>query len=60
MKTGITMAKSATVLSFGEILWDRICGKEYIGGAPFNCAGHLALMGVRSLLVSSVGKDRLG
>ena len=54
------MATPVNVLSFGEILWDRIGGKEYIGGAPFNCAGHLARMGVRSLLVSSVGRDRLG
>jgi len=47
-------------LSFGEILWDIINGHSYIGGAPFNLAVHLAKMGCRSTLISSVGKDKLG
>ena len=48
------------ILSFGEILWDIIDSKPYIGGAPFNLAAHLAKMGVNSTLISSVGKDALG
>jgi len=48
------------ILSFGEILWDIIDSKPYIGGAPFNLAAHLAKMGVKSTLISSVGKDALG
>ncbi len=48
------------ILSFGEILWDMINGKEYIGGAPYNLAVHLAKMGCRSTFISSVGKDSLG
>jgi len=47
-------------LLFGEILWDIIENKPYIGGAPFNLAAHLAKMGLESTLVSSVGKDALG
>lgn len=47
-------------LSFGEILWDIIDGKPYIGGAPFNLAAHLAKMGVESAMVSCVGNDQLG
>jgi len=47
-------------LLFGEILWDIIDSKPYIGGAPFNLAAHLAKMGLESTLVSSVGKDALG
>lgn len=47
-------------LSFGEILWDIIDGKPYIGGAPFNLAAHLAKMGVESAMVSAVGHDELG
>ncbi len=47
-------------LLFGEILWDIINGKPYIGGAPFNLAAHLAKMGLKSTLISSVGKDDLG
>ena len=45
---------------FGEILWDIIDSKSYIGGAPFNLAAHLAKMGCKSTLISSVGKDDLG
>ena len=48
------------VLSFGELLWDIIGGKAYIGGAPFNLAGHLAKMGVHSTYISTVGNDSLG
>jgi len=48
------------ILSFGEILWDIIDSKPYIGGAPFNLATHLAKMGCKSTLISSVGKDALG
>jgi fructokinase len=48
------------VLSFGELLWDIIGGKAYIGGAPFNLASHLAKMGVQSTYISSVGEDDLG
>jgi len=48
------------ILSFGEILWDIINGKAYIGGAPFNLSVHLAKMGCKSTLISSVGNDDLG
>ena len=47
-------------LLYGEILWDIIDSKPYIGGAPFNLAAHLSKMGINSTLVSSVGKDALG
>ena len=48
------------VLVFGEILWDIIENKPYIGGAPFNLAAHMTKMGLKSTLISSVGKDALG
>ncbi|MFO7848760.1 MAG: PfkB family carbohydrate kinase, partial [Spirochaetia bacterium] len=47
-------------LSFGEVLWDVIEGKEHIGGAPFNLASHLAMMGAYSALISAVGNDERG
>lgn len=47
-------------LAFGEVLWDIIDGQEYIGGAPFNLASHLAEMGADSAMVSAVGKDDRG
>lgn len=47
-------------LTFGEILWDIIEGTEYIGGAPYNFAAHLAKLGGESYLISAVGDDDLG
>lgn len=47
-------------LSFGEILWDVIGDRKYIGGAPFNIAAHLAKMGVESAMLTAVGDDDLG
>jgi len=51
--------KSGAVV-FGSVLWDIIEGKEYIGGAPFNLAAHLSLLGIDSLFISRVGKDQRG
>ena len=47
------------ILSFGEVLWDVINGQAYIGGAPFNLAGHLAQLGEGAFLYSKVGGDSL-
>jgi len=48
------------VLCFGEILWDSLPRGLFPGGAPLNVAYHLRKFGLRPLLVSSVGRDRLG
>lgn len=47
-------------LSFGEIVWDVIQGREHLGGAPLNLAAHLAQMGCASAMISRLGSDRLG
>ncbi|MDX2305818.1 MAG: carbohydrate kinase [Microscillaceae bacterium] len=47
-------------LTLGEVLWDIIEEKPYLGGAPLNVAAHLAKMGAESYLISSLGKDELG
>ncbi len=47
-------------LAFGEILWDIINGKAFLGGAPLNLSAHLAKMGAESVILSSVGNDDLG
>ena len=47
-------------LFFGEILWDIIEGKAYLGGAPFNVAAHMAKCGAQSYIISRLGKDELG
>jgi len=48
------------VLSYGEILWDIIDGKHYLGGAPFNFAAHFARWGAESYMISRLGNDDLG
>jgi fructokinase len=48
------------VLSFGEILWDVIEGKEHLGGAPFNFAAHAAQCGNQSYIISRLGTDHRG
>ncbi|HQL52157.1 MAG TPA: PfkB family carbohydrate kinase [Kiritimatiellia bacterium] len=48
------------VVAFGEILWDMIDGKAYIGGAPFNFAAHAVQCGFSAATVSCVGDDALG
>jgi fructokinase len=48
------------VLAFGEILWDIIDGKEYLGGAPFNFAAHMAQCGHDVKIISRIGNDPLG
>ena len=48
------------VLAFGEILWDIIEGKPYIGGAPFNFAAHVVKNKGAAAILSAVGSDDLG
>jgi len=47
-------------LSFGEILFDRIEGKDYFGGAPANVAVHLSRFGAQSYMLSALGDDEPG
>jgi fructokinase len=48
------------VLCVGELLWDSLPSGLFLGGAPFNVAGHLHALGVAVRVVSRVGGDRLG
>jgi fructokinase len=48
------------ILCFGEVLFDHIDGVHYLGGAPNNFAGHSAMLGSKTYLVSAVGDDELG
>lgn len=48
------------VACFGEILWDLLPGGIFLGGAPANVAYHLSRLGVRTALISAVGRDFLG
>jgi len=48
------------VVSVGEILWDVIGGREYLGGAPLNFAAHARQLGHEVFLLSAVGEDARG
>jgi len=48
------------ILSFGEILWDVIAGRYYLGGAPLNFAAHAVQCGLQSSILSCLGEDNLG
>ncbi len=48
------------LLGVGEILWDVIGEREYLGGAVFNLCAHAARLGHEVALVSAVGNDERG
>ena len=52
--------KKPTILCAGETLWDVLPAGEFLGGAPFNVAGHAARLGAQALLAARVGKDQRG
>jgi len=48
------------IVSIGEVLWDVIGDKEYLGGATFNFSAHVARLGHSVFFVSAVGQDVRG
>lgn len=48
------------VVCFGEILWDMLPEGKKPGGAPLNVAFHLQKQGIKSTLISAVGRDDNG
>ena len=48
------------IVCIGEVLWDLIGEKEYLGGATLNFAAHAARLGHNVFFVSAVGKDERG
>ena len=51
---------NATVVAFGEILWDLLPSGPVIGGAPFNFAYRINELGHRGYMVSRLGTDDYG
>ena len=51
---------SFSVVVLGEALIDRFPGRDVIGGAPFNVARNLALLGAAPLMITRIGSDALG
>lgn len=48
------------VTGIGELLWDMLPSGKQLGGAPCNFAFHARQAGCDSLVISAVGKDKLG
>lgn len=48
------------VVGIGEVLWDVLPEGKKIGGAPANFACHVSQFGLNGLVISAIGKDRLG
>jgi len=52
-----------TLVSFGEVLWDKLPEGKRLGGAPFNMLCHAKRLGeesIKAVMVSAVGEDELG
>lgn len=54
------MENNMNIMSFGETVWDVFDSEESLGGAPFNFAALVSMLGESSCLVSAVGNDELG
>jgi len=48
------------VVGLGEVLWDMLPGRKYLGGAPANFAYMTNLMGNEGVVASRVGTDTRG
>ena len=51
---------SLNVVAIGELLWDVLPSGKKLGGAPSNFIYHCSKSGLKSFLLSAVGKDKLG
>ena len=54
------MNESKKIAAVGEVLWDVIDGKKYLGGAPANFLSHIAQMSCDAYLFSRIGGDADG
>ena len=54
------MVDTPRFLCFGEIIFDQIDGKYFLGGASLNFAWYTSQVYTETAIVSSIGKDSLG
>ncbi len=48
------------IICIGEVLWDSMPEGLFLGGAPFNVACHLHMLGKPVKMISRIGDDELG
>ena len=58
--TQLHNSEKPNLLIFGETLIDEFPQEKVIGGAPFNVARSLSLLGARPLMISRIGDDENG
>jgi len=54
------MNDNQQIVCFGETLWDVFPDSQQPGGAPLNVAVHLKRFGFNPIMISRIGKDKLG
>ena len=52
--------KKPVIVAIGELLWDLLPGEKQPGGAPSNVAFHADQLGMKGVICSCVGDDKLG
>jgi len=52
--------KQASVVCYGEVLWDVYPEGKKLGGAPFNVAAHLRQLNRAVKVITRIGDDALG
>ena len=56
----MTKPPTTPILCIGEVLWDSLPRGLFLGGAPFNVACHLRMLGETVHMASRIGDDELG
>ncbi len=54
------MSSKKNILSYGEVIWDRLPSEKKPGGAPMNVAFHVQQLGTSSRIISRIGNDAQG
>ena len=60
MDTEILTTPTPVIALFGEVLADVFPDRSVLGGAPFNVARHLQVLGLNPVMISRIGNDALG
>jgi fructokinase len=56
----ISQKSSATIVAYGEVLWDLLPSGPVLGGAPLNFVYRINSLGYRGIMISQLGNDAFG
>ena len=54
------LSKKFKIAAFGEVLWDLLPDASLLGGAPFNFTYRINSLDNEGVMISAIGKDKLG